>query len=191
MPVELKKALHQAKKLQVKSPLPYGPFIWNGTNCSRFVHAVLLAGEPGVTYRVKLWFPYTLTPSPLSNVAALDHLTIISVAAKGISPVCSHPHNVLPEPERTDELPKTVQWLSGEGAGSWFYLEEHTDHYIIARFTEDGSIEYKGIYDLSNGNDFDITKGFRFIHISHHLKTKIIQSGIIYNFNLIQDSESC
>ena len=29
----------------------------------------------------------------------------------------------LPEPERPEFLPKKAQWLAGEGAGSWFYIE--------------------------------------------------------------------
>ncbi len=29
-----------------ESPIPYGPFVAKGSNCSRFVHSVILAGNP-------------------------------------------------------------------------------------------------------------------------------------------------
>jgi len=72
--INFRKTFAKAKKLQEKSPWKYGPFVWNGTNCSRFVRTVILAGAPEWNYRLKLGLPSTVSPTPLGNVRALGHI---------------------------------------------------------------------------------------------------------------------
>ena len=66
-------AYKMATSLQQISPIPYGPFIPGGTNCSRFVNKVILGGRPQWIHRLLLFAPRTLTPTPLGNVKALNH----------------------------------------------------------------------------------------------------------------------
>ena len=56
---------------------------------------------------------------------------------------------ILPPPdERPSHLPLTGKWLSGEGAGSWFVIEETRTklQYRITRLSPGGMIECKGDY---------------------------------------------
>lgn len=69
---ELAKAT--AVELQLRSPILYGPFIWNGTNCSRFVRSVLLAGRPSLHRKLRLLFSDTISPTPMANVRAIRNL---------------------------------------------------------------------------------------------------------------------
>lgn len=70
--IDFMKALNKAHYLQSKSPIKYGPFIPSGTNCSRFVNTVIMAGKPNLKFMIALAVPKTVTPSPLSNVKALE-----------------------------------------------------------------------------------------------------------------------
>jgi hypothetical protein len=69
-PINLQSALEKALKLQEADHIPYGPFAYRGSNCSRFVCDAVLAGKPGLLPRFKLNFPWMLTPSPMWNLRA-------------------------------------------------------------------------------------------------------------------------
>ena len=56
--------------LQNKEFIEYGPFLREGTNCSRFVNAILQAGKPDFASKLKLMFPPMLTPTPMWNLEA-------------------------------------------------------------------------------------------------------------------------
>lgn len=71
-------AYKKAKQLQLDSPLEYGPFIWKGTNCSRFVRTVILAGKLSFLNHLKLFFPWSLTPTPMTNVNCFTAKTTIT-----------------------------------------------------------------------------------------------------------------
>ena len=62
-------ALKYAKKWQGKGAIPYGPFIRNGTNCSRFVAIISRKAEPSFLKKVRLKFPFCISPSPKRNVS--------------------------------------------------------------------------------------------------------------------------
>lgn len=76
--VNFEKAFEKAMQMQSNSPIPYGPFLPNGTNCSRFVNTVVLSGAPNFLYRLVLAYPKTLSPTPIGNVKALANYCIIS-----------------------------------------------------------------------------------------------------------------
>lgn len=69
--INFEKTYSKAKEMQDKSPWKYGPFIISGSNCSRFVRTVILSGKPPLIHKLKLLFPVTLTPLPISNVKSL------------------------------------------------------------------------------------------------------------------------
>ena len=71
------KATQYAQKLQDKDFIPYGPFVFNGTNCSRFVNNIIKTGKPKLQTQIKLNLPPMLTPTPTWNIKALEHKKII------------------------------------------------------------------------------------------------------------------
>ncbi|HQS05739.1 MAG TPA: hypothetical protein PLT16_08890 [Daejeonella sp.] len=69
--INFEKAFCFAKKMQNMSPWKYGPFVIQGTNCSRFVRSVVLSGDPPIFDKLKLFVPLTISPSPIGNVNSL------------------------------------------------------------------------------------------------------------------------
>jgi len=69
--INFEKAFSLAKKMQDMSPLKYGPFVIQGTNCSRFVRTIVLSGDPPIVDKLKLYVPLTISPSPIGNVKSL------------------------------------------------------------------------------------------------------------------------
>jgi hypothetical protein len=62
-------AFNYAKKWQEKGAIPYGPFVRNGTNCSRFVARISRKAEPSFLKKLRLKFPFTISPSPKRNIS--------------------------------------------------------------------------------------------------------------------------
>ena len=71
--VDFDKAFATAKNIQNKGLLLYGPFVRSGINCSRFVAAVLKASGPSVIKRIRLKYPFCISPSPKRNVCITNH----------------------------------------------------------------------------------------------------------------------
>nr|MBS0037082.1 hypothetical protein [Saprospiraceae bacterium] len=186
--VNFHSALECAQKMQQKSPLPYGPFIWNGTNCSRFVRTVILAGKPGLIHRVKLNFLLPVTPRPTDNINSLQHPIVLpEVGGKKLfgPPTVKNKKmlkKTLPQPTKFAGIPDEAQWLSGEGSGSWFYIQSIEEGYLILRYDTEGQLECSGIFELNGEVEFTIDAEFNFAHMSHCQKVSIQQSGKIYEF---------
>ncbi len=70
--INFEKAYQKAKKMQSLGAIKYGPFVYKGTNCSRFVRSVVVAGKPKLKHQMKIKLPYTLSPTPATNVNALN-----------------------------------------------------------------------------------------------------------------------
>jgi hypothetical protein len=66
--IDFNESYQCAKEMQSSDFIPYGPFVANGTNCSRFVQNVALSGMPMSSRKVLMRFPLTLSPTPLWNV---------------------------------------------------------------------------------------------------------------------------
>ena len=90
---------------------------------------------------------------------------------------------ILPEPALPARLPATAKWLSGEGAGSWFVIEEeeNSSQYKITRFSPSGNFECEGIFIAERS--FDLKKGFEITYPSHCLKVTIIHNKEKVSFN--------
>ena len=65
--INFNKAHALAMKMQKKKFISYGPFLPNGTNCSRFVSSVLQVGSLKLLQKIKLRFPLTLSPTPMRS----------------------------------------------------------------------------------------------------------------------------
>jgi hypothetical protein len=89
----------------------------------------------------------------------------------------------LPEPDRPDDLPNSVQWLAGEGAGSWFYIENTSkaNEFLIQRFSPKGQLECEGVFTMENSkHDLNLSKAYRFVHLSHCAFVHIEQDGEVF-----------
>lgn len=74
--VNYTQALLKAKKIQQREFIPYGPFVFEGTNCSRFVNNVVRAGRPLLKQRIKLSVSPTLSPTTMWNLRATGNKII-------------------------------------------------------------------------------------------------------------------
>ncbi|MGL1885603.1 MAG: hypothetical protein OCD76_03720 [Reichenbachiella sp.] len=59
------KAKQLVDTLGEQAYLPYGPFVWQGTNCSRFVNSTMIEGAQSWLTRLVLRLPWTVSPAPL------------------------------------------------------------------------------------------------------------------------------
>ena len=181
--VNFRMAHKKAVKMQAASPVAYGPFEYNGSNCSRFVNTCILAGKPAMKYRLKLRCFVPLTPTPLNNVNSLTHRIEIPHLRQEM-PSCPQPtkdrrslKSTLPEPERPADLPGDARWLSGEGAGSWFVIVRAGENLLVKRFSPKGKLECKEIFSVINDSSFDPGRPYKLDHISNCKKVRVIQDG--------------
>jgi len=66
--VDFEKGYKYAKIIQKKGVIPYGPFIKRGTNCSRFVASLMQVGSSSLVKKLRLKYPFCISPSPKRNV---------------------------------------------------------------------------------------------------------------------------
>jgi len=89
-------------------------------------------------------------------------------------------------PIKPDHIPNETQWLSGQGGGTWFCVNEtdKINRYQIKRYAPNGDLDCDRIFEIEeNGSVFDIQLLYEFVHISHCAKCRIKQDGIIFIFN--------
>ena len=165
--INFKAAYGRAVNMQKASPIPYGPFIRKGSNCSRFVNAVILAGNPKWNYRLRLKLLVPLTPTPRNNVNSLQHKLVLPkmLRSEAFFPMRRlnklELKSTLPQPERHPDIPEDAQWLGGEGAGSWFAMEVQSKLLRVTRYSPAGIVECNGLYEGSNGHSLDPNGPFR------------------------------
>lgn len=156
IPVDFEKAHQKAIQIQQAGPVPYGPFRYKGSNCSRFVNTVIRSGNPGFWAWFRLNFFVPLTPTPMNNLNALKHKK--SVAPRpGLIPfdpiqqsVKPYIKKTLPPPPKHQNVPKEAIWLAGQGAGSWFALKTSSKGILAERYSPDGYLECAGMYYNDN-----------------------------------------
>ena len=92
--------------------------------------------------------------------------------------------NTIVAPSKPSNLPENAQWLSGEGAGSWFVIgkTQETNEYSITRFSPEGKLECEGNFLCNTSSDFNLNQTYIFTHLSHCKTVNIVQSGIIFKF---------
>jgi Family of unknown function (DUF6695) len=169
VPTNFKLAFRKAKQMQNTGPIPYGPFRKNASNCSRFVNTVLQASKPQLKFRFSLRYLIPFTPTPISNVNSLRNKTILPKLLKN-EPFSPNKklnklilRSTLIQPKKHIKIPEKAQWLSGEGAGSWFSFAEKNKQLEINRYSHDGILECSGYYKSKEDtlsflkNKFNIT----------------------------------
>lgn len=189
--IDFHKTVKKVNELQQKSPIPYGPFIYNGSNCSRFVNTTIVSGKPNWISLFKLKYLVPFTPKPINNVNSLSNKVLLP---KKLSNVAFRPimisdkrilKSLLPQPVRHADIPENAQWLSGEGAGSWFNIKPDKGKYLISRYNQDGVLECEGKFELSKNSIFNKNLPFQFIHLSTCNKNKIQQNNKVIEFTRI------
>lgn len=155
--IDFQSSLVKALEIQHACPMPYGPFVLEGSNCSRFVHSVILAGKPPLVSQLRLKYLLPVTPSPMSNVKALNQYMVRNkpMPRPVIRPAALDKHSVgqfpkMPAPPQGIEGP--LRWLPGLGAGSWFRIEPCDHQLRVARYSLQGMLEGEGLFE---GNAVD------------------------------------
>lgn len=95
-------------------------------------------------------------------------------------------HKIVPSPPKPNHLPSNIHWLSGEGCGSWFYLSKEEKDFLISRYSPEGKLECKGVFEQVSGNAIEINELFEFTYLSHCAEVNIIQYKQTLKFKLIQ-----
>ncbi len=196
LPVDFKASMNKAQQMQSESPIPYGPFVRGGSNCSRFVNTVILSGIPARYSRIRLKYFIPFTPTPLNNVNSLPNREIVPVLRTSVpfSPVqpltTSELNSTKPAPARHPVIPENAQWLSGEGAGSWFVFEIEGAFLRATRYSPDGTVECSGLYggpvkelkEKKNLIDLDYLSHCKEIHLL--INGKRFRFGRIHTYSL-------
>lgn len=73
--IDFNKVFLKAKELQGGEAISYGPFIQNGTNCSRFVAQLARTGAKNWLTKMLLRVPYTISATPISNIRLVNSFT--------------------------------------------------------------------------------------------------------------------
>lgn len=174
--IHFQKAYHAAKSFQETGYVPYGPFEENGTNCSRFVRTIILAGDPNWAHALRLEVVPMITPTTLYPVASLYHWTKVpgcldELTERRVIELKELPDTLfrgtLPAPEPPANLPRDCQWLAGESAGSWFHISLNGNEFLITRYAPTGIQECSGYFLLPSDSDFDYTLPFTIDYPSH------------------------
>lgn len=91
---------------------------------------------------------------------------------------------VLAAPILPSALSSRAQWLSGEGAGSWFDVKKIDEkQFQVKRFSPNGTLECEGVFCCNE--PFDINKPFTFTYPSHCRVVSILQEEKKLRFNRI------
>lgn len=93
---------------------------------------------------------------------------------------------MIPAPTEKPKTLEAAKWLSGEGAGSWFLIEQYKDSQSLFRayrYSDKGSFECGGSYQ--SNKRFDPFIEFKLTYPSHCLKITVEQEGEIITLELI------
>ena len=71
--IDYDKANNKALSTQNQGVVAYGPIVIKGTNCSRFVAQVSRASTSNWLVKMLLAIPYTVSPSPRSNIRVIKN----------------------------------------------------------------------------------------------------------------------
>jgi len=72
--VYFKSAFSYAKGMQNKNTVPYGPYVFNGTNCSRFISSIAKKSNPKSRTKLNLSSSILFTPLTKANVFACNNV---------------------------------------------------------------------------------------------------------------------
>lgn len=199
--IHFQSALNYIEALQNLGSIPYGGFLKNGSNCSRFVTETLYSGTTVEKVKKGMAKIKRFTPSPLGNVDFGNTDGQIYEVENGQIKEYKKStfwHNLenffdrnnpdwhLPKPEKKSPHPD-AQFLDGVGCGAWFWLTGYDavlNLFRIRRYNETGTMDFDGVF-LVNSPDFELNRSFTFVYDSHCLYANVKQGERIYRFNFL------
>lgn len=186
-------ALASAKSIQGREAVPYGPFQFTGTNCSRFVASVYRAGFTSYfkKRRIANWYLYFHTPT--SNIIYTHTRENVFIVEQGEFRVEESMMDVFLNKskvarstavEKTKDkitFPKSVFCLSGTGGNTYFQLDKTDKSHLfrIRRYSEYGEVEFDDVFQLQTIG-FDVNKPYVFDYISNGIAVKIKQGKKLF-----------
>lgn len=201
---DVNKALQYIYNQQKREFISYGPYVPNGTNCSRFV-AQTIAKVSSFSNKFKFLFPIYTTPSPLGNIFNSNGQLLMEVCPPDLkqipietfnqkitvlkNKVILKPNDPLLQnvdfnnryqfnaPQRNPLISEEAQWLGGMGAGAWFTITEIIKNLIkVKRQQKNGFVDYESYFKLQHG-DFNPTQSYKFVYGSNFEKTVLLQNN--------------
>ncbi len=186
--IDFKTAFSKVIQMQDAHHWPYGPFRYKGSNCSRFVNTAILEGRPNFWQKVRLKWLVPLTPTPLNNVNSLNNNIILPKLLKTQPFVPlkkldkEQIKTTLLQPERNPVIPENAQWLSGEGAGSWFDLSFQGELLRVTRYSPNGEIECSGSYKNITSENINSLEKMRVTYPSNCNRVTIANEDLKHTF---------
>lgn len=181
----------KVSEMHARHIYPYGPFVWNGTNCARFVNTIIRAGKPKWNKWFYLQFLKPITSTTLTNVHALNKKLVIpymlerEIFVPTALPEKARLYGILPVPPIPDNLKdKNIHWLSGEGAGSWFLAEFKEKTVFLQRFTANGELEGEAELSLVSAKMPREIDKFKLTYPSALHRLSIEIDGEIFEFHI-------
>lgn len=86
----------------------------------------------------------------------------------------------LKAPGLPNPLPLHAKWLAGEGAGSWFVIEQHGSNFLVNRYSPTGELECSVQMEPDLSVNLDLE--YEFLFPSHCAKITLLQNGIRITF---------
>ena len=202
------KAIAHIKSVQSAPYTPYGPFVINGTNCSRFVAQTIAKSIKGSGF--KFLYPWYFTPAPLGNIFYSSGKKLFKLDSSGEvielfvqgegkqfnfmkeimmykngettpDPTKASMNKIDPPVERIN-VSKNAQWLGGTGAGAWYEIKNVADNKIeVARNQANGSLDFCFEF-IGPTHDIDFNQTYNFEYGSHGAKIILSQNGQTFEF---------
>ena len=193
--INYEKAHKFITEIHTKGSIPYGVFITQGTNCSRFVYDTIMESCEDSKVTKKLKSENLITPSPLGVVSKVTANNTVYKIMQGIV-TKQKPFTTLgiwkyffDKPKKTtstlpDPIINNAQKLAGIGSNAYFTLEAtpQTHEYRITRYNDHGDIDCQNIFTVED-TSFDANRKYQFVYDSNCDHCHIVQGDIVYRFN--------
>ncbi len=187
-------------KYQTEDIIPYGPFVIEGVNCSRFVAKVTKKSVLNKRTSRKLNNVFRITPSCLGNIRIVSNGTNYYIA-QGDSVYTSNRNlrkiqrkllfdggdiytkDLIGNIEEPIESKRdtTWQWLSGKSGGAWFEIKktEQPNIFSVAQYNSRGELQFNELYkseiDIQLIDEFRVTYPSHFKHITIYINNQFVK----------------
>ncbi len=186
-------AYSKAKEIQSRGAVPYGPFKYKGSNCSRFIASVYMPGIKNIFQKLRINISYLYCKTPTSNIIATSRVNQVFVIKSGkfyiensiIIMFFSNKTTTKPTVSNNNhsQIPKNALKLYGIGCSSYFEVNatKNKSLFDIKSYNEQGGLEFAKTFQMLTLG-FDINHPFTIAYISNALSVKIKQRDRIFEF---------
>lgn len=188
--------LSYARELSLKGSLPYGPFVFSGSNCARYVWSLLWKGLGGKV-RARLLMRLWPSPMPLDLVMCTEVYNRFEVRTGEPRPFSMNRWPIwrrlferpgsehLLHIDKSELFDGSGTWLGGVGEGAWFDIEESLSEAIrITRRNERGKVIFSEWFSRPRG--LNVHRDYRFVHDSNAQYCHIEQDDKLYKLDKLQ-----